>query len=155
MIIIIFWDPFDALFFNIFSRNKRNPDKNTNLPSSLGTFPNHLALANQGPILEIRSLQNHHNVSIICVSTQKPYQRAHLSAIFTKKRAHFLLLHNSSSRAPLPENAIQRLLHQMCPNLDPYPFLGLGVFWILVEDFAEASIGAREIEREWVICVKI
>jgi len=77
------------------------------------------------------------------------------AAIFTKKRAHFLLLHNSSSRAPLPENAIQRLLHQMCPNLDPYPFLGLGVFWILVEDFAEASIGAREIEREWVICVKI
>jgi len=48
-------------------------------------------------------------------------------AIFTKKRAHFLLLHYSSSRAPLPENVLQRLLHQMCHNLDPYPFLGLGV----------------------------
>ena len=77
------------------------------------------------------------------------------TAIFTKKRAPFLLFHNSSSRAPLPENALQRLLHQMCPNLDPYPFLGLGVLWILVEDFVEASIGARETEREWVICVKI
>jgi len=50
-----------------------------------------------------------------------------LAAIFTRKRAPFLLLHNSSSRAPLPENALQRLLHQICPNLDPYPFLGLGV----------------------------
>jgi len=49
------------------------------------------------------------------------------AAIFTQKRAPFLLLHNSSSRAPLLENALQRLLHQMCPNLDPYPFLGLGV----------------------------
>jgi len=100
MIIIIFWDPFDALFFNIFSRNKQNPDKNTNLPSSPGTFPNHLALTNQGPILEIRSLQNHHNVSIICVSTQKPYQRAHLSAIFTKKELIFFFFTTAAAGHP-------------------------------------------------------
>jgi len=49
------------------------------------------------------------------------------AAIFSQKRALVLLLHNSSSRAPLLENALQQLLHQMCPNLDPYPFLGLGV----------------------------
>jgi len=126
MIIIRFWDP-SMLFSLILSQETNGTQMRTPIYLQVqALFPStwHLqievqflrfALCRIAAPKQVPSDQScwfcpsrfTHNVPIIRVSTQKPYQRTHLSCHVHKKRAPFLLLLHSSSSSQLESGVIR------------------------------------------------